>query len=103
MMYSISKTVFFDTEFLEDPYGYNLEINANTFIFSWCINAWFKTFFFEIIGIPLIIWSEISLAYQWILLILGEGLEPLGEEEEDWWIERDIGSEYWEWLYPDKI
>jgi len=83
MMYSVSKTVFFDTEFLEDPYGYNLEINTNTFIFSWIINAWFKSFFFEIIGIPLFIWSEISIAYQIFLEIEGAVVENLGLEEKN--------------------
>ena len=83
MMYSVSKTVFFDTEFLEDPYGYDLEINTNTFIFNWAINSWFKTVLFEIIGIPLTIWSEITIAYQAFLLLEGAVIENLGEEEEN--------------------
>lgn len=81
LMYSVSKTVFLDTEFLEDPYGYNLEINTNTFIFNWAINSWFKTVFFEIIGIPLTIWSETTIAYQLFLLLEGAVLENLSEEE----------------------
>ena len=84
MMYSLSKTVFFDTSFLEDPYGRDLEINTNTFIFNWVINAWFKVFFFEVIGIPLTIWSEITIAYQIFLGLMGATVEDLGKEEQNW-------------------
>ena len=81
MMYAISKTVLFDTSYLEDPYGHNLEINVNTFIYSYLINTWFKSFFFEIIGIPLMIWTEVSLAYQLILLVLGAPITELSQEQ----------------------
>ena len=78
---SISKTVLFDTAYLEDPYGHDLEINVNTFIFSYLINSWAKPILFEVIGIPLMIWTEISIAYQIVLLIMGAPITELSQEE----------------------
>ena len=83
MFYAISKTVLFDTAYLEDPYGHDLEINVNTFIYSYLINSWAKPILFEVIGIPLMIWTEISIAYQMVLLIMGAPITELSQEEEN--------------------
>ena len=83
MFYAISKTVLFDTTYLEDPYGHDLEINVNTFIYSYLINSWVKPILFEVIGIPLMIWTEISIVYQIVLLIMGAPITELSQEEEN--------------------
>jgi len=85
MAYYLSRTMVLDTAFLEDPYGHDLEMNVNTFIFGYVFNTMFRPLLFEIIWLPLLIWTEISIFYQFTQTIfVGAETAPLEDELEEW-------------------